>query len=54
MTARKSSNSGTKKQGGKAVNLNGTDYDRFAMNGGGIKPAGAGSSYVKSKGGKKK
>ena len=26
---------------------NGTNYDRFAMNGGGIKPAGAGSSYVK-------
>ena len=33
----------------KAKNLNGTDYDRFAMGAGGFKPANAPSTLVKNK-----
>lgn len=37
------------KQGTKKPKINGTDYDRFSMGGGGVKPAGTPSKYVKKK-----
>ena len=36
-------------KGTKKPKINGTDYDRFSLGGGSVKPAGTPSKYVKKK-----